>query len=204
MNGLTALRRFLQKPPEPERCDLCSAPLPAQHRHLIEPDTRRILCACDACALLFPGTNQTKYLCIPRDVFYLDSFHLTDQLWNSLAIPIGLAFIFRSRRSGNVMAVYPSPAGCTESPLDVESWSEIVAENPLLKSIEPDVQALLANRIEGTRDYFIAPIDECYRLTGLIRQHWRGFSGGPEGWDHVRRFFDTLKQRAISYAGSHV
>lgn len=204
MNGLAALKSFLQKPPEPECCDLCSAPLAAQHRHLIDPQTRRIVCACDPCALLFPGTGQTKYISIPRDVLYLDRFNLTDQLWNSLAIPIGLAFIFSSRVSENVTAIYPSPAGCTEVPLDPESWNEIVAENPVLARVEPDVEALLVNRIDGARDTFIAPIDECYKLTGLIRKHWRGFSGGLEAWEHVNRFFDELKERAVGYAGSQL
>lgn len=204
MNGLAALKNFLQKPPQPERCDLCSAPVPTQHRHLIDPQTRRVVCACDACALLFPGTGQTKYICIPRDVFYLDSFNLTDQLWNSLAIPVGLAFIFSSRVSESVTAIYPSAAGCTEVPLDVESWKEIAAENPVLARMQPDVEALLVNRIDGARDHFIAPIDECYKLTGLIRKHWRGFSGGPEAWEHVKQFFDGLKERAVGYAGSQL
>lgn len=204
MNGLTALKSFLRKPPEPERCDLCSAPVPAQHRHLIDPQTRRIVCACDPCALLFPGTGQTKYISIPRDVLYLENFNLTDPLWNSLGIPIGLAFIFSSRISESVTAIYPSPAGCTEVPLDPECWQEIMAENPVLARVQPDVEALLVNRIDGARDSFIAPIDECYRLAGLIRKHWRGFSGGAEAWEHVNEFFGGLKERTVGYAGSQL
>lgn len=198
MNGLAALKSFLQKPPEPERCDLCAAPVPKQHRHLIDPQTRRIVCACDPCALLFPGTGQTKYISIPRDVVYLENFNLTDQLWNSLAIPIGLAFLFTSRASESVTAIYPSPAGCTEVALDPECWKEIIDENPMLAPVQPDVEALLVNRIDGARDYFIAPIDECYKLTGLVRKYWRGFSGGAEAWEHVDEFFGGLKEHARS------
>ncbi len=202
MNGLTALKSFLQKPPEPERCDLCSVPVAAQHRHLIDPQTRRIVCACDPCALLFPGTGQTKYISIPRDAVYLERFNVSDPLWNSLGIPIGLAFVFSSRVSASVTAIYPSPAGCTEVPLDPECWKEIIAENPVLARVQPDVEALLVNRMHGARDYFIAPIDECYKLAGLIRKHWRGFSGGAEAWEHVTEFFVGLKERAVGYAGS--
>ena len=36
------------------------------------------------------------------------------------------------------------------------------------------------------------PIDECYKLVGLIRTHWRGLSGGDEVWDEIARFFDRL------------
>ena len=35
--------------------------------------------------------------------------------------------------------------------------------------MEPDVEALLINRVGPAREYFLAPIDECYRLVGLIR-----------------------------------
>ena len=31
----------------------------------------------------------------------------------------------------------------------------------------------------------IVPIDQCYRLSGLIRLHWRGLSGGSEVWEEV-------------------
>jgi hypothetical protein len=62
------------------------------------------------------------------------------------------------------------------------------------------VEALLANRVGTGRganaEYFIAPIDECYKLVGLIRLHWRGLSGGTEVWREVGAFFSSLKQRA--------
>lgn len=67
--------------------------------------------------------------------------------------------------------------------------------------MEADVEALLVNRVEYSRgtekaEYFIAPIDECYRLVGVIRAGWRGLSGGTEVWRDVHRFFDGLRRRA--------
>jgi hypothetical protein len=62
--------------------------------------------------------------------------------------------------------------------------------------MEPDVEGLLVNRVGETREYFIAPIDECFKLVGLIRMHWRGFSGGAQAWGEIGRFFDQLRQRA--------
>jgi hypothetical protein len=38
------------------------------------------------------------------------------------------------------------------------------------------------------------PIDECYKLVGLIRLHWRGLSGGMEVWEKVGQFFAALKE----------
>lgn len=80
-----------------------------------------------------------------------------------------------------------------ESTLDLEYWEQIVARNPLLTSFEPDVEALLVNRISSDRQYYRAPIDQCFRLVGLIRTHWRGLSGGEEVWKQIDRFFDELR-----------
>ena len=59
--------------------------------------------------------------------------------------------------------------------------------DPILAALEPDVEALLVYRIGAAADYFVAPIDHCYRLVGLIRMRWTGFSG-EEGWEGDRRF----------------
>jgi hypothetical protein len=71
--------------------------------------------------------------------------------------------------------------------------------------MEPDVEALLANRVGATRgvaaEYYIVPIDECFKLVGLIRLHWRGLSGGTEVWREVGKFFASLKERAETSGG---
>jgi hypothetical protein len=195
-HGLASLREFVSKPPQPqlERCDFCAAPLAEHHQHLVEPQTRRLICACDACAILFSSSGETKYRRVPRDVRHLADFVLSDQAWNSLGIPIGLVFIYRSSVSDAMLAVYPSPAGPTETALDPESWDEIVADNPMLAKLAADIEALLINRMNGAREYFRVPIDECYKLTGIVRKYWRGFSGGEEGWEQITHFFDRLKQ----------
>jgi len=58
------------------------------------------------------------------------------------------------------------------------------------------VEALLVNRVRGTREHFLVPIDECYRLVGLIRMHWRGLSGGREVWEEIEQFFEELRGRS--------
>ena len=45
-------------------------------------------------------------------------------------------------------------------------------------------------------EYYLVPIDECYKLVGLIRSHWRGLSGGTEVWREIGAFFAALKKRA--------
>lgn len=192
----TALRRFLRPRPAIERCELCSVPLAPEHSHLIEPAARKLVCACDACALLFDRQEARRYRRVPRDVRFLPDFRLTDAQWNSLSIPVGLAFLFHSSAAGRVIAIYPSPAGPTESLLDLGSWCDIVQDNPLLESMEPDTQALLVNRVGPSRECYLAPIDQCYRLVGLLRSHWRGLSGGTEVWQEIELFFAGLKRRA--------
>lgn len=195
---LAALRRFVRtQRADLERCEMCSAELAAEHQHLIEPASRRLICACQPCAVLFDNAgSETKYKSVPRRIRYLPDFHLTDAQWDALGIPIQLAFFFDSTPNGKIIAAYPSPAGATESLLSLESWNEIAAENPVLRRMEADVEALLVNRVGDTREYFVVPIDECYKLVGLIRAHWRGLSGGTEVWREIKRFYANLSERA--------
>ena len=94
--------------------------------------------------------------------------------------------------------MYPSPAGATESALSLESWEEILSQNFLLQTMEPNVEAFLVNRVGSNPEYFLVPIDECYRLVGLIRMHWKGLSGGTEVWQQIERFFAGLRSRSTT------
>jgi hypothetical protein len=195
-NALASLRRLVQPRTPRERCELCSAEIPHEHPHLVEPAVRRLVCVCQPCAVLFSHREGGKYRRVPRRVERLADFRLSDVQWEGLGLLISLAFFLHSSAAGRVVAVFPSPGGAKESLLPLEAWQEVVAENPVLGSLEPDVEALLVNRVRGTREHFRVGIDECYKLVGLIRMHWQGFSGGPRAWDEIARFFAALKERA--------
>lgn len=203
--GLAALRRLAVRSPRQEHCDLCAAVLSGEHEHLVDPANRRLLCACNACAVLFDHSGATRYRRIPRDIRELPAFEIGDGLWNSLAIPIGLVFFFRSSVTnlakaqgfgGAILAVYPSPGGPTETLVAEELWHELASLDNAVADLLTDVEALLVNRTRGARDYYIVPIDQCYGLTGLIRRHWTGISGGDEVWEQIRLFFNSLRERA--------
>ena len=173
-----AQRSVAEREAELERCELCGAPMAAQHSHVLELETRDVKCACRPCALLFARTDKLRL--IPTDVYRVDDLDLD---WEALRLPVDIAFFFRA--GGRMRAYYPSPMGPTESELPVEVPVEL----------EDDVQALLVNRARGARQQWIVPIDDCFALVGLIRTHWRGFTGGREVWEQLARFYERLDGR---------
>jgi hypothetical protein len=209
-NAFAALRRFscaaAESAPadvpaalpaqEIEQCELCNLRLAPEHRHLLERATRKIVCACDACTTTFVPVVKGRFKVIPRDARALPNFQIADADWENLALPISLAFFFYDTPSQKMTALYPSPAGATESLLPLTAWEQIVRQNPVLRDLQPDVEALLVNRAHEARDYFLAPIDKCFELVGLIRMNWRGFSGGEEVWKAIEKFFVALKGAA--------
>lgn len=205
------LRRLIERPPATaqtgparpgeaasERCDLCAEPIPPEHRHVLELSTRELQCVCPPCRLLFerPAAGGESFRLVPERRWHIADFDLSDPAWAGLRIPVGMAFFVQSSAAQRVVAYYPSPAGPTESLLELTAWDEIAAANPVLAGMAGDVEALLVNRAKGTRDHWLAPVDDCYELVGLIRTHWKGLSGGDEVWAEIEGFFARLKQRA--------
>ena len=200
---MTKLQEWAQRsrrPAQPateERCELCAEPLGSEHRHLLDLESRRLMCACRACTILFDrsGAGGGHYRLVPDRSRLLTDVHLDDLTWQAFQIPVDMAFFFHSSAAGRVVAFYPSPLGATESLLDLDAWDDLVAVNPVLEELEPDVEALLVNRTSGRREYWILPVDRCYELVGLIRTHWRGFRGGNEVWAKVDEFFEERRRR---------
>src|SRR5246127_3474876 len=169
-DGFGALRQLARRERGPlERCELCSLEIRPDHSHLIELSQRKLLCTCEACAILFRGQG-VKFKRVPRRVLSLADFTLSDAEWDGLMVPINMAFFFQNSLENRVMSVYPRPAGATESLLALESWNDIAARNPVLNGMESDVEALLVNRLGYSRghsaapEYYLLPIDECYKL----------------------------------------
>lgn len=200
-DGFGALRQFARRERPLERCELCSLGLRPDHPHLLELAPRKLICACEACAILFSGQG-VKFKRVPRRVLSLPDFDLSDLEWNGLTIPINMAFFFSNSVENRVVAMYPSPAGATESLLELDAWDEIAARNPPLNTMESDVEALLVNRLGYSRgysapEYYLLPIDECYKLVGLIRMHWKGLAGGTEVWRELGQFFTSVKAKSV-------
>ncbi|MEW2414882.1 DUF5947 family protein [Streptomyces sp. NPDC046866] len=194
------MRRFTgPRPPRPEVCELCGTAVPQDgHRHLVETERRSLVCACPPCSLLFdrPGSGGGRYRTVP-DRYLTDPGHrLDDGAWDLLRIPVGVAFFFRNAALDRLVALYPSPAGATESELDPETWQSVLGTGRLAALLEPDVEALLLRRTPDRTDCFLVPIDICYELVGRMRLLWQGFDGGAEARAALDAFFQTVERRA--------
>jgi hypothetical protein len=200
VSGISALRR-LAKPaapvvsaPEEERCDLCSTTVPADHRHMLNLYERQIMCVCEACWALRSGDPDFRPT--GSRTLWLEDFELPEDIWAQFRIPIGLAFFMYSSVTDCVVALYPSPAGATESELHFETWERLAALNPVLRRLEPDAEALIVNRMSEPHTFAIAPIDRCYMLVGLVKRWWEGISGGAGVERAVAGYFEELRRRA--------
>ncbi|GAB3689775.1 DUF5947 family protein [Nocardiopsis oceani] len=192
-----------------ERCEMCARPVPGDHSHVVDLDSRELLCACRPCALLFmpEGAAAGRYQTVPERYLSFDGFTLDQARWDALSIPVGMAFFFRNSRLDRTAAFYPSPAGATESELPIEAWDDILDANPELRQAVPNVEAILvagpdAERLtppgagdDGRFECFLVPVDACYELVGHLRVSWRGFDGGQEVRERLAAFFADLRRR---------
>ena len=156
-----------------------------EHRHLLDVHERRILCACEPCCAMRSGEDDLRPT--GTRTLRLEGFELSDELWAQFQIPIGLAFFFVSDVADGVVALYPSPAGATECELYLAAWNELVAANPVLADLEPEVEALIVNRLADPPVHAIVPIDRCYELVGMIKAAGRGSRAGTPSRTRSRR-----------------
>ncbi|XVQ86890.1 DUF5947 family protein [Microbispora siamensis] len=195
----TGLRRFREpaRAESVERCEMCAELLEGEHGHVVDLETRALMCVCRGCRLLFARPGQGRYRAVPDRFLYAPSFRVSPADWDDLGIPVRTAFFFHNSSLGRTVAFYPSPAGATESLLPLATWERVLAANPALADAEPDVEALLVDRApDGSFSCHLVPIDACYRLVGLVRLHWKGFGGGREAWEAIDGFFAALRRRA--------
>ncbi|MGH3504842.1 MAG: DUF5947 family protein [Nocardioidaceae bacterium] len=170
---------------------MCSEPVLREHRHMFDTERREVMCACQACALLFAQDTASRghFRLLPRRRVRLPRVST-----KVIGVPVGLAY-FVLGRDANVLAHYPSPLGSTDWEVDQEAWRQVVEQSPELATLEPEVEALLVNTTQDTYQHWIVPLDDCFRLVAVVREHWRGLSGGDRVWQEIERFFAELEER---------
>jgi Family of unknown function (DUF5947) len=179
---------------------MCAEPIGAEHQHVVNLESRGLLCTCRSCYLLFTDEKaELRYRAVPDRYLSFPDFTLGARQYDELEIPVGLAFLFANSVLGRVVAFYPGPAGATESELPLDAWTRIVESNPELGQLRPDVEALLirgADRSGNEFSCYLVPIDACYELVGQLRLLWRGFDGGSEVRQAIEDFFARIADRA--------
>ncbi|WP_094274944.1 DUF5947 family protein [Rhodococcus sp. OK302] len=186
------------------RCEMCAVDIGDAHQHVVDVQVRSLLCVCRPCYLLFaPVDADLRYKAVPDRYLELAEFELGPGRWESLEIPVGLAFFFRNSLLERFIAFYPGPAGATESELPIDAFGTVLRENPILREVRSDVEALIVHILPGEQvpRCFIVPIDACYELVGRLRTVWRGFDGGQDAKREVSRFFERLQSRSTAVSG---
>lgn len=178
-----------------ELCNFCGSVLPADHRHLVHLSEMKFMCTCEMCMILMAENKSYKPL--PQRYLHLEDFNMPDEVWSDFLIPVNMAFFVLSATRNGAVAYYPAPTGATESKLKMEPWIQLAQLNPLLHDLTPDLEALLVNRLDQKGQYYIVPIDSCYKLIGMIRISWKGIFGGTEVNDIIRQFFSDLKEKSV-------
>jgi hypothetical protein len=178
---------------------MCGTAVTEVHSHVVNVETRALLCTCRACYLLFTAQDASlKYHAVPERYLSFPGFRLSPVEWDDLQIPVSMAFFFRNSQLGRTVAFYPGPAGATESELALDAWDRIRADNPALDTLVPDVEALLVRARERSTafDCYLVPIDACYELVGHLRRLWKGFDGGSEARRQIEEFFATVHAKS--------
>jgi hypothetical protein len=178
---------------------MCAVPIAEPHDHVVDLEHRSLQCTCHGCYLLFTpeGAGGSRYRAVPDRYLSFPGVDLSPAEWERLQIPVSVAFFFVNSTLDRVAAFYPSPAGATESLLPLDTWEAVVAANPSLGVLLPDVEAFLVRSDRGGKtECFLVPIDACYELVGELRRLWRGFDGGQEAHDALEAFFERVRSRA--------
>jgi hypothetical protein len=57
------------------------------------------------------------------------------------------------------------------------------------------VEAVLLRHLDPGFSAHVTPIDVCYELVGIVREHWEGLHGGDDVWQRIAAFFEALDGR---------
>ena len=177
-----------------ERCEMCAQPIADEHQHVVDLESRTLMCTCRGCYLLF--TDQHADAALPRrarPLPLLPRLRLRCRGLGRAPDPGRASPSCSATRCRNGSS--PSTRARPAPPSPSSRWrpgTRVVAANPALGILLPDVEALLIYRADRGRGEFsclLVPIDVCYELVGTMRTTWRGFDGGEEARAAMEEFF---------------
>jgi len=200
MAAQRAIERFVQtfnRRRDGLRCDRCRTVLHRQHRHVIELDAHRLLCACNACAAEVERSVLGPCRLIPESVRSAPEWAPSWERWDSFGMPLRLGFFLWLSRLARWVAVAPSPIGAVDVAVPSSAWSAYLQESGIARQVRPDVEAVLVRGAGGgPLEAYVVPLDLCYELVALVRQTWHGIDGGDAARQELDRYFERLQRRS--------
>lgn len=181
------------------RCEVCSSPIGAEHRHVVELGTRGALCVCQPCSVLFShAAPGSQFRTVPERFVTDVAFAANATSWAALGIPVTLAFFYVDSTRDAVVACYPGPAGIIDAELGLDAWSAVAETTPLAGMLEPDVEALVVRGGRAEPRCHLVPISTAYELVGRLRSCWRGISGGDAVERELAELFADIQKKGAT------
>ncbi len=89
---------------------MCAAAIGEPHQHVVDLDSRALMCTCRPCYLLFTDDRATlRYRAVPDRYLSFPDLSVDGRAWDELQIPVGLAFLFHNSVLGPDGRVLPGP-----------------------------------------------------------------------------------------------
>ena len=110
---------------------------------------------------------------------WLDDFASSTTTCGRLPDPDRPGVLHALERSGGIVALYPSPAGATESRASTRRWTALVAAQPRARpTSSPTPRRWSSTAWPSRHQHAIVPIDRATGSSGCVKSSWEGISGG--------------------------
>lgn len=175
--GSHALKRFTLRdarskpPPVVDQCELCAAPLRDSHDHLLDPQARKALCTCPACAMLFSDVSEAaqRYVRLQTHVAPLPDAALSEADLEALGVPVRLVVLCPSALHDALFMLYPSAAGVVEGHAPFAAWCALITRHIALEPVQVDRDAVVVDLRAGKRIVLHVSLDVAYELLGSLQ-----------------------------------
>ena len=130
---LAVLHRIrLPSPPPPWASAARCAPVdPLRATHVVDVGQRTLVCACrPATSCSPPRRRGGRYRAVPERYLPVTDFALTPAQWDSLQIPVAVAFFFATRVGHG--RLLPEPGRRHRVPAAASAWAEVEVANPVV------------------------------------------------------------------------
>ena len=177
----------------PANAARCAAePIPEAHQHVVDLESRAMMCTCRPCYLLFTDSDaHLRYRSVPDRYFSFADFELGPGPVGRAGNPGGPGILlpqFQARPDGRLLSrARPAPP----SPNFRWTPGRRAGGQPGPRRARPGhggpADPRPPARTGPPADCHLVPVDACYELVGRLRRVWRGFDGGQEARDGARR-----------------